>query len=50
MDLEDCFCEHQIYVALSRVRKLENIYIKSFDEQKIKVNETVKEYLKIFQK
>lgn len=45
MDLEDCFCEHQIYVALSRVRKLENIYIKSFDEQKIKVNSMVKEYL-----
>jgi ATP-dependent DNA helicase PIF1 len=45
MDLADCFCEHQIYAALSRVRRLENIYIKSFDEQKIKVNETVKEYL-----
>lgn len=45
MDLADCFCEHQIYVALSRVRRLENIYIKSFDEQKIKVNDTVKEYL-----
>jgi ATP-dependent exoDNAse (exonuclease V) alpha subunit len=45
LDLKDCFCEHQIYVALSRLRNIENLYIKSFDETKIKINVKMKNFL-----
>ena len=39
LDLADCFCNHMVYVALSRVRSLSGLYLKSFDPVKITVNE-----------
>ena len=50
MDLSACFCEHQIYVALSRVRSLDGLYLESFDPKKIVVNEKVKAFLKSIEK
>lgn len=46
LDLKDCFCDAQVYVALSRVASLDNMYLQSFDENKIKVNETMKNFYK----
>jgi ATP-dependent DNA helicase PIF1 len=34
----------QTYVALSRIRSLEGLYVKSFDASKIKVNKKVLKY------
>jgi ATP-dependent DNA helicase PIF1 len=45
LDLSDCFCEHQVYVALSRVRNLNGVYLKSFDQTKITVNKKMLGYL-----
>jgi ATP-dependent DNA helicase PIF1 len=39
LDLADCFCNHMVYVALSRVRSLEGVYLHSFNPKKITVNE-----------
>ena len=36
----------QTYVALSRVKSLEGLYLKNFDPSKIKVNKKVKEFYK----
>lgn len=41
MDLGSCFCEHQVYVALSRVKHLDGVFLASFDPAKIKVNQKV---------
>lgn len=38
LDLSDCFCNHMVYVALSRVRSLDGVYLKSFNHKKITVN------------
>ena len=38
----------QSYVALSRVRSLEGLYLTSFDPTKIKANEKVKRYYELF--
>lgn len=35
MDLSDCFTDGMVYVALSRVRRLKDVYLESFDESKI---------------
>ena len=45
LDLEDCFCEHQVYVALSRLRSLDGMYLKSFNPKKIIINKKMKDYL-----
>ena len=45
LDLGDCFTEGQCYVALSRVRNLEGIYLKSFNPSKIKVNQKMHNYM-----
>lgn len=45
MDLASCFTDAMVYVALSRVRTLDGIFLNSFDKRKIKANEKVKEYL-----
>lgn len=45
LDLEDCFCDHQIYVALSRLKSLNGLYLKSFNKNKITVNKKMREFL-----
>ena len=40
-DLKSVFTEGQVYVALSRVRNLESLYIKSFNINNIKANQKV---------
>ena len=45
LDLADCFCDHQVYVAMSRVRTLEGIYLKSFNHKKITINKKIMEYM-----
>ena len=42
------FTEGQSYVALSRIRSIEGLYLKAFNPCKIKANAKVKEYYKIF--
>jgi len=38
LDLADCFCDHQVYVALSRIRTLNGLFLKSFNPDKITVD------------
>ena len=45
LDLEDCFCDHQIYVALSRLRSLNGLYLRSFNPKKITINKKMKAFL-----
>lgn len=45
LDLKDCFCNHQVYVALSRIVDSKSVYIKSFDEKKILVNQKTLKYM-----
>ena len=45
MDLENCFCDHQVYVALSRIKNLKGLYLKSFNNNRVLVNKKVKDYL-----
>jgi hypothetical protein len=45
LDLDDCFAEHQVFVALSRLRSLSGLYLKSFDQNKIIVNKKMFKYL-----
>ena len=45
LDLSDCFCEHQVYTALSRLKSLNGVYLKSFNEKRIKVNSKMKLFL-----
>jgi ATP-dependent DNA helicase PIF1 len=46
MDLENCFCDHQVYTALSRVKNFTGLLLKSFNSDKIKVNQKMKTYVK----
>ena len=43
-DLSQVFAEGQTYVALSRVRSLEGLFIKGFRPEKLKVNERVRRF------
>lgn len=45
LDLADCFCNHMVYVALSRVRSLDGVFLKSFDKKKITINKKVLDYI-----
>lgn len=45
LDLADCFCNHMVYVALSRVRSLEGVYLHSFDQKKITVNQKLLDFI-----
>ena len=45
-DLAKSFADGQIYVALSRVRNLEGLFIKSFNKNCIKTNQKVVEFYK----
>jgi len=44
IDLDRVFAEHQVYVALSRVRSLAGLSLKSFDPNKIKVSLVVERF------
>jgi ATP-dependent DNA helicase PIF1 len=46
IDLCDAFCDGHVYVALSRVKSMNGLYLKSFDPKRIIVSSKVKEYLK----
>jgi ATP-dependent DNA helicase PIF1 len=45
LDIQRCFCDGQVYVALSRLKTLEGMYLKSFSESKIKVNKKVVHFM-----
>jgi ATP-dependent DNA helicase PIF1 len=45
LDLADCFCNHMVYVALSRIRTLDGVFLKSFNNKKITVNKMLLEYV-----
>jgi ATP-dependent DNA helicase PIF1 len=45
LDLDDCWCDAQVYVALSRLRSLDGLYLRSFNPAKIKVNKKMTDYL-----
>jgi ATP-dependent DNA helicase PIF1 len=49
LDLDDCFCNHMVYVALSRVKSLDGLYLKSFDPKKITVNSKLLEYINMIE-
>ena len=49
MDLENAFCNHMVYTALSRLKTLDGLYLKSFNPSKITVNSKVEKYLKKFE-
>ncbi|NBP13811.1 hypothetical protein EBU95_05340 [bacterium] len=44
LDLEECFCDAQVYVALSRIRTLGGLYLKSFDPKRITVDQKLLDY------
>lgn len=45
MDLSDVFADHMKYVALSRVRSIDGLFLKSFDESKITINQKMKDFI-----
>lgn len=45
MDLGDVFCDGQMYVALSRLKSIENLYLKSFNPDRIMVCEKSKRFV-----
>jgi ATP-dependent DNA helicase PIF1 len=45
MDLSDVFADHMKYVALSRVRNLNGLFLKSFNENKITINKKMREFI-----
>ena len=47
-DLKNSFAEGQVYVAFSRVKNINGIFIKSLDLNKIKINEKVLKFYKKF--
>lgn len=48
-DLKNSFAEGQVYVAFSRVKNINGIFIKSLDLNKIKINEKVLKFYKKFE-
>jgi ATP-dependent DNA helicase PIF1 len=45
IDLGRCFADHMVYVALSRVKSLDGLYLESFDRNKLMVDAKTVEYL-----
>ena len=41
ISLSSCFCDHQVYVALSRLKTINGLFLTDFDENQIKVNEDI---------
>lgn len=50
MDLSDVFADHMKYVALSRVRNINGLFLKSFDENKIMINQKMKDFINKYEK
>lgn len=48
-DLAKSFADGQVYVALSRIRSLDGLFIKSFDKTKIRVNRKVLDFYRKFE-
>lgn len=48
-DLEKSFADGQVYVALSRIKDLDGLFMKSFDHTKIRVNKKVLDFYKKFE-
>jgi ATP-dependent DNA helicase PIF1 len=46
LDLSNCFCDHQVYSALSRLRSLDGLYIRTYNSDRVMVNEKCIEWLK----
>lgn len=46
LDLADCFTDHMVYVALSRLKNLDGLLLKSFNPSKISVNNKMLTFLK----
>ena len=44
LDVSSVFEYGQIYVALSRIKNIENLYITDFDHTKITVNKRIKNF------
>jgi ATP-dependent DNA helicase PIF1 len=45
LDLGNCFADSMCYVAISRLRTLDKMYIERFDKNKITINKTMKNYM-----
>lgn len=45
LDISNAFCDHLVYVALSRIKSLDGLYLKSFNPNKIKINAKTQKYL-----
>lgn len=41
IDLSQAFCNHQVYVALSRVRNLSGVKLVNYSKNKVKVNKDI---------
>ena len=48
-DLASAFEEGQVYVAISRVKSIEGLYLKSFNANHVKVNPRVVEFYRQFE-
>lgn len=46
-DLDKAFCNHLVYLALSRIKSFDKLLLKSFDANKITVNQKILKYLQI---
>lgn len=44
-DLDRAFCNHLVYLAMSRVKSFDKLLLKSFDPNKITVNQKILKYL-----
>ena len=45
LELEECFIDHQVYVALSRVKSFDGLLLKSFNKTKIITNPKMKQFI-----
>ena len=47
LDVADCFCDGQMYVALSRLCSFDGLLLKTFNPDKIKVNQKMKTFVEL---